>query len=54
LSGFFWASAIMLAAMFTGRENNTIFGILGLMVILIVGLLLLLRVNPNPEVKYSS
>jgi UMF1 family MFS transporter len=54
LSGFFWAAAISIAAMFTMRENNTIYGILGLMVILIVGLILLLRVNPNPSVKYSN
>jgi LPXTG-motif cell wall-anchored protein len=38
----------------TGEENTTIYGVLGLMVILIVGLLLLLRVNPNPQVKYAS
>lgn len=54
LSGFFWATAISIAAMVTGKENTTVFGVLGLMVILIVGLLLLLRVNPNPEVKYSN
>jgi hypothetical protein len=28
--------------------------VLGLMVILVVGLALLLRVNPNPKVSYSS
>jgi UMF1 family MFS transporter len=54
LSGWFWGGAIFIAAMFTGKENNTIYGILGLMVILIVGLFLLLRVNPNPTVKYSD
>lgn len=54
LSGFFWATAITIAAVVTGKENTTVYGILGLMVILIVGLLLLLRVNPNPEVKYSN
>jgi MFS transporter, UMF1 family len=54
LSGFFWAAAITIAALFTGKENNTIYGVLGLVVILIVGLLLLLRVNPNPTVKYSE
>jgi MFS transporter, UMF1 family len=54
LSGFFWASAITIAAVVTGEENTTIYGVLGLMVILIVGLLLLLRVNPNPQVKYSN
>jgi len=54
LSGFFWATAITIAAVVTGEENTTIYGVLGLMVILIVGLMLLLRVNPNPQVKYSS
>lgn len=54
LSGFFWASAITIAAIVTGNENTTIYGVLGLMVILIVGLGLLLRVNPNPQVKYAN
>jgi LPXTG-motif cell wall-anchored protein len=34
----------------TGAQNATIYGVLGLMVILIVGLLLLLRVHPRPQV----
>ena len=54
LSGFFWATAITIGAVLTGKENTTIYGVLGLMVILIVGLILLLRVNPNPQVKYAS
>jgi len=54
LSGFFWATAITIGAVITGKENTTIYGVLGLMVILIVGLILLLRVNPNPQVKYAS
>jgi MFS transporter, UMF1 family len=54
LSGFFWATAITIAAVVTGEENTTIYGVLGLMVILIVGLVLLMRVNPNPKVSYSS
>ena len=54
LSGLFWATSITIAAVLTGEENTTVYGILGLMVILIVGLLLLLRVNPNPTVKYSD
>lgn len=54
LSGFFWATSITVAAALTGKENTTIYGILGLMVILIVGLLLLLRVNSNPSIKYSA
>jgi UMF1 family MFS transporter len=54
LSGFFWATSISIAAAVTGKENTTIYGVLGLMVILVVGLALLLRVNPNPKVSYSS
>jgi UMF1 family MFS transporter len=54
LSGFFWATSITIAALVTGQENTTIYGVLGLMVILVVGLVLLLRVNPNPKVSYSS
>jgi UMF1 family MFS transporter len=54
LSGFFWATSISIAAAVTGKENTTIYGVLGLMVILIVGLVLLMRVNPNPKVSYSS
>ena len=50
LSGTFWAASISIAHALTGAENATIYGVLGLMVILIVGLVLLLRVNPNPRV----
>jgi UMF1 family MFS transporter len=53
LSGFVFYGSITVSTLLTGVEN-TIYGILGLMVILIVGLLLLLRVNPNPQVKYAS
>lgn len=50
LSGTFWALSISIAHALTGAKNATIYGVLGLMVILIVGLVLLLRVNPNPRV----
>jgi UMF1 family MFS transporter len=50
LSGTFWALSISIAHAVTGAKNATIYGVLGLMVILIVGLVLLLRVNPNPRV----
>jgi UMF1 family MFS transporter len=50
LSGTFWALSISIAHALTGEKNATIYGVLGLMVILIVGLVLLLRVNPNPRV----
>lgn len=53
LSGTFWAAAISIAVAF-GAVNATIYGIWGLMIILIVGLFLLLRVHPNPEVSYST
>ncbi|MCX8529749.1 MAG: MFS transporter [Rhodoluna sp.] len=54
LSGTFWAVSISIAHAVTGAQNTTIYGVLGLMVILIVGLVLLLRVNPNPRVLDSK
>jgi UMF1 family MFS transporter len=50
LSGAFWAMSITIGQTVTGAQNATIYGVLGLMVILIVGLLLLLRVHPRPQV----
>ena len=50
LSGAFWSTSILIGGAVTGAENATIYGVLGLMVILIVGLLLLLRVHPRPQV----
>jgi UMF1 family MFS transporter len=54
LSGTFWAISISIGHAVTGAENATIYGVLGLMVILIVGLLLLLRVHPRPQVLDSK
>jgi UMF1 family MFS transporter len=54
LSGFMWAGSITVASLLLGLENATIFGIIGLLLILGVGLLLLLRVDPNPKVAYSK
>jgi MFS transporter, UMF1 family len=54
LSGFMWAGSITVASLLLGLENATIFGIIGLLLILGVGLLLLLRVDPNPKVTYSK
>ena len=54
LTGTFWAISISIAHAVTGAQNTTIYGVLGLMVILIVGLVLLLRVNPNPRVLDSK
>jgi UMF1 family MFS transporter len=50
LSGTFWAISISIATVYLGCNGATIWGIWGLMVILIVGLLLLLRVHPRPQV----
>ena len=49
LSPLFWLLATGLAAGF-GITHTAIFGILGLVVVLGVGLLLLVRVHPNPDV----
>jgi UMF1 family MFS transporter len=48
-----WWVATSIAAAF-GVTQTAIFGVLGLMLVLIVGLWLLLRVNPNPAVSYSA
>lgn len=50
LSGTFWALSISIANAVLGTSGNTIWGIWGLILILIVGLLLLLRVHPRPAV----
>jgi UMF1 family MFS transporter len=50
LSGTFWASSIWIAIQLGVEGNTTIYGIWGLMVILIVGLVLLTRVHPRPAV----
>jgi len=50
LSGSMWALGILFAHSVLGIAKATIWGIWGLMIILIVGLILLLRVHPNPKV----
>ena len=50
LSGTFWAGSIWLAIQLGVTGNTTVYGIWGLVLILIVGLVLLLRVNPRPAV----
>jgi UMF1 family MFS transporter len=50
LSGGMWALAILFAHTVLGVKNATIYGIWGLMLILVVGLVLLLRVDGNPKV----
>ena len=50
LSGTMWATSIAVASMFLGEGNNTIYGIWGIVIILIAGAFLLSRVHPNPKV----
>ena len=53
LSPSFWAIATGIAAA-VGVQHTAIFGVLGLVVVLAVGLVLLTRVNPNPAVIESN
>jgi UMF1 family MFS transporter len=50
LSGTFWSVSIAAAVALKVSGNTTIYGIWGLIAILIVGLALLLRVHPRPSV----
>ena len=50
LSGTMWALSIWAANTILGGDKNTIYGIWGILVILIVGTFLLTRVHPKPEV----
>ncbi len=54
LSGTFWALSITFANSVLGIKDATIWGIWGLMIILIVGLFLLTRVHPRPTVLESN
>jgi UMF1 family MFS transporter len=49
LSPTLWSLSLTLAAA-AGFKETAIFGILGIMVVLLVGLVLLLRVHPAPVV----
>ena len=51
LSGAMWTLAIWFAHTALNVQKGTIWGIWGLMIILLVGLILLLRVKSTPEVK---
>ena len=53
LSGTMWSLSIGFAGLIGITTNNTVWGIWGLMLILVVGLVLLLRVNPKPAVAES-
>jgi UMF1 family MFS transporter len=50
LSGTMWALSIAAANFFLGGSSNTIYGIWGIVLILIVGAFLLSRVHPRPAV----
>jgi UMF1 family MFS transporter len=50
LSGTLWSASIAIAIFLGATGNTTIYGIWGLMVILVVGLVLLTRVHPRPAV----
>ena len=50
LSGTFWSLGIYVAIAYGVKGNTTIYGIWGLIVILIAGLILLMRVHPRPQV----
>jgi UMF1 family MFS transporter len=50
LSGTMWALSIATATLFLGPGNNTIYGIWGIVIILIAGTALLFRVHPTPKV----
>ncbi len=51
LSPLLWTSSISLALTFgISNAEATIWGILGLMVVLVAGILLLARVSPEPQV----
>ncbi|MBP6187132.1 MAG: MFS transporter [Rhodoluna sp.] len=54
MSGTFWALSITIANNLLGVKNATIWGIWGLMLILVVGLFLLTRVHPRPTVLESN
>jgi len=50
LSGSLWAGSIALAIALGATGNTTVYGIWGIIVILIAGVILLMRVHPRPEV----
>jgi UMF1 family MFS transporter len=54
MSGTFWALSISIANAVLGVKDATIWGIWGLMLILIVGLVLLTRVHPRPQVLENN
>jgi MFS-type transporter involved in bile tolerance (Atg22 family) len=49
MSSLFWTLSIALVGLFIG-SGATIYGILGIIVVLVFGLVLLLRVHPAPKI----
>ena len=49
LSSSMWAISLLAANAILGGSKNTIYGIWGIMVVVVAGLLLLLKVSPNPK-----
>ena len=52
LSGTMWAISITVANFFIVGGENTIYGIWGIMIVVAAGLVLLLRVSPNPKQEF--
>ena len=50
LSGTMYATSILIADSVLGGNNHSVYGIWGIAIILVVGLFLLLRVHPRPQV----
>jgi UMF1 family MFS transporter len=51
LSPLLWTTSISIAlSMGINNAQATVWGILGLMVVLVAGILLLARVSPNPQI----
>jgi UMF1 family MFS transporter len=53
LSPAFWWIATSIALLF-GVKHTAIFGILGIIVVLAAGMVLLLRVHPEPKIAEES
>jgi UMF1 family MFS transporter len=49
MSSLFWTLSIAIVGLFIGA-GATIYGILGIIVVLVFGLVLLLRVHPEPKI----
>jgi UMF1 family MFS transporter len=55
LSPLLWTTAISVAlAVGVSNSEATVWGILGLLLVLLAGIILLARVNPNPAVIHDN